>query len=118
MRTSTGFIQGYNVQAVVDEAHQVIVATRVSNKGTDMGQIPEMERLAMKNTGRKMKQLLVDKRGREDERYALVRGKCSGGWIHSSITREAPRARGIGPTRQNSKEPECVATNENCIHPV
>lgn len=61
MKTSNGFTQGYNVQAVVDEAHQVIVATRVSNKGTDMGQIPEMVRLAMKNTRRKMKQLLADK---------------------------------------------------------
>ncbi|MCY0875256.1 MAG: IS1182 family transposase [Firmicutes bacterium] len=61
MKTSNGFIQGYNVQAVVDEAYQVIVATRVSNKGTDMGQIPEMVRLVMKNTGRKMKQLLADK---------------------------------------------------------
>ena len=61
MKTSDGFMQGYNVQAVVDEAHQVIVATRVSNKGTDMGQIPEMVRSVMKNTGRKMKQLLADK---------------------------------------------------------
>ncbi len=49
------------VQAVVDEAHQVIVATQVSNEGTDMGQIPEMVRSVMKNTGRKMKPLLADK---------------------------------------------------------
>ncbi len=61
MKTSNGFIQAYNVQAVVDEACQVIVATSVSNKGTDMGQIPAMVRLVMKNTGRKMKQLLADK---------------------------------------------------------
>lgn len=61
MKTSGGFVQGYNVQAVVDEAHQVIVATQVSNKGTDMGQIPTMVRLVMKNTGHKMRQLLADK---------------------------------------------------------
>lgn len=61
MKTADGFVQGYNVQAVVDEAHQVIVATRVTNKGTDMGQIPTMVRLVMMHTGRKMRQLLADK---------------------------------------------------------
>ena len=100
MKTSNGFIQGYNVQAVVDEAHQVIVATRVSNKGTDMGQIPEMVRLAMKNTRRKMKQLLADKgyaktsdmqwledRVRVDGYVAVSREK------HHELSTMAPRGR-------------------------
>ena len=32
------FIQGYNCQAVVDSAHQVIVAARATNRPTDKGQ--------------------------------------------------------------------------------
>lgn len=35
MKTGDGFLQGYNAQAVVDEAHQIIVAADVSNQSPD-----------------------------------------------------------------------------------
>ena len=35
MKTGDGFIQGYNAQAAVDEAHQIIVAADVSNQSPD-----------------------------------------------------------------------------------
>ena len=89
MKTSNGFVQGYNVQAVVDEAHQVIVATSVSNRGTDMGQIPAMVRLVMKNTGRKM---MVEpvfgqiKECRGFRRFSLRgQGKVSGEWDLAAV---------------------------------
>jgi hypothetical protein len=35
MKAGDGFVQGYNAQAVVDEAHQIIVAADVSNQSPD-----------------------------------------------------------------------------------
>ena len=45
------FIQGYNCQAVVDSAHQVIVAARATNRPTDKGQAVGMIQETVLNTG-------------------------------------------------------------------
>lgn len=39
MPTKSGFIQGYNAQAAVDGAHQIIVAQTLSNSSSDQGQL-------------------------------------------------------------------------------
>lgn len=47
MKTGDGFIQGYNCQAAVDEAHQIIVAQAVTNQPPDVEHfIPMMEQVA------------------------------------------------------------------------
>jgi transposase len=46
------FIQGYNAQAAVDSAHQVIVAAKVTNKPVDRGQAEPMMTLVEQNMGR------------------------------------------------------------------
>jgi hypothetical protein len=47
MKTNDGFIQGYNCQAAVDEAHQIIVAQAVTNQPPDVEHfIPMMEQVA------------------------------------------------------------------------
>jgi len=47
MKTNDGFIQGYNCQAAVDEAHQIIVAHAVTNQPPDVEHfIPMMEQVA------------------------------------------------------------------------
>ena len=46
MKTSAGFEQGYNAQAVVDEEHQIIVAVGVSNQSPDAEHfIPMLDRV-------------------------------------------------------------------------
>jgi hypothetical protein len=45
------FIQAYNAQAAVDNAHQVIVAAEVTNKTTDRGQAEPMMEIVKINTG-------------------------------------------------------------------
>lgn len=39
MPTKSGFIQGYNAQAAVDGAHQIIVAQTLTNSSSDQGQL-------------------------------------------------------------------------------
>jgi hypothetical protein len=48
MKTRSGFIQGYNTQAVVSE-DQLILAARVTNCGADVGQYKPMVDAAMAN---------------------------------------------------------------------
>ena len=45
------FIQGYNCQAVVDHAHQVIVAARATNRPSDKGQAVGIIQETALNTG-------------------------------------------------------------------
>jgi len=48
MKTGKEFLQGYNCQAAVDEAHQIIVAQAVTNQPTDVGHLaPMLEQLAL-----------------------------------------------------------------------
>ena len=55
-----GFIQGYNAQIVVDSAHQIIVATGVSQNGSDNGELVPMLVLAVANTGQAPKAASAD----------------------------------------------------------
>jgi transposase len=50
-KTKDGFIQGYNAQAVVDHAHQVIVACEVGTSSADSLQLPPMIEQVIANTG-------------------------------------------------------------------
>jgi hypothetical protein len=42
MKTGDGFVQGYNCQSVVDEAHQIIVAQEVTNQPPDVEHLRPM----------------------------------------------------------------------------
>ena len=55
-----GFVQGYNCQAAVDEAHQVIVAQAVSNKSPDNGNLVPMVALGRDNCGAAAKNTTAD----------------------------------------------------------
>ena len=60
MKTGDGFVQGYNAQAVVDEAHQIIVAVDVSNQSPDAEHfIPMLDR-TIKNCGAVPEKLSAD----------------------------------------------------------
>ena len=54
------FVQGYNCQAVVDSAYQVIVAARATNEATDVHQAGTMLREAIENVGAVPRELSAD----------------------------------------------------------
>ena len=54
------FIQGYNAQAAVDHAHQVIVACEVTNQAADAPHLKPMVAQVKENTGRVPKELSAD----------------------------------------------------------
>ena len=61
MKTSDGaFHQCFNAQAMVDEAHQVIVATEVGDNAADVGNLIAMTAQAIENTGHAPRQVLAD----------------------------------------------------------
>ena len=61
MLTGDGaFHQCYNAQAVVDEDHQVIVATDVNTNAADVGNLIAMTEQTAANTGQSPGQLLAD----------------------------------------------------------
>jgi transposase len=61
MKTSDGsFHYCYTAQAVVDEAHQIVVATTLSNRSADCPELPELLDQMEKNTGTTPKTLVAD----------------------------------------------------------
>jgi transposase len=61
MKTSDGsFHYCYNAQAIVDEAHQVVVATSLSNRSADCPELPAMLHQMIDNTATTPKTLLAD----------------------------------------------------------
>ena len=61
MKTSDGsFHQCYNAQAVVDDAHQVIVAAEVNDCAADVANLIPMTEQATTNTGQAPEQVLAD----------------------------------------------------------
>lgn len=51
MKTGDGFVQGYNAQAVVDDAHQVIVAQALTNQPPDVEHLLPMIEQTQHNCG-------------------------------------------------------------------
>jgi transposase len=59
LKTKDGFIQGYNAQAAVDGAQQIIVAHRLSN-GNDQDQLSPLLDAIQSHTGRQPKEISAD----------------------------------------------------------
>lgn len=60
MRSKNGFVQAYNVQNVVDEAYQIIVATEVTDHPNDAGILRTMVEMTEQNAGRNSKKISCD----------------------------------------------------------
>jgi len=60
MKSSKGFEQCYNGQIAVDEDHQIIVATGLSNNAADAGELKPLIRKIREVTGRLPERLLAD----------------------------------------------------------
>ncbi len=94
-----GWIQGYNAQAVVDEAHQVIVATELTAETTDTGSLPGLVDQVETNTGRRPKRVLADAGYQSDKNLGHLKDKRIDAYIavrrdqHSTVPAPAPRGR-------------------------
>jgi transposase/IS5 family transposase len=94
-----GWVQGYNAQAVVDEAHQVIVATSLTADTTDTGSLPDLVDGVETNTGRRPKRVLADAGYQSADNLGHLKDKKIDAYIavrrdkHSSTPRPAPRGR-------------------------
>jgi transposase/IS5 family transposase len=94
-----GWIAGYNAQAVVDEAHQVIVATALTTSTTDTGSLPELTDQVEANTGRRPRRLLADAGYQSDDNLAHLEDKGIDAYVatrrdrHSEAPPAAPRGR-------------------------
>ena len=60
MKTKDGYIQGYNAQAAVDGAAQIIVACDLNANGSDQGQLVPVVDAIEANLGRKPQQVSAD----------------------------------------------------------
>jgi hypothetical protein len=93
------FIQGYNAQAAVDAAHQIIVATDLSNQAADAPQLIPMVDGMRRNLGRNPKQISADAGYCSAENLEVLAGcrldpYIATGRMHRSYTQPpAPRGR-------------------------
>ena len=93
------FIQGYNCQAVVDSAHQVIVAARATNRPSDKGQAVGMIQETVLNTGAVPREVSADagyySAQTVDDLYALGVDPfvAPGRTRHGTVIPPAPRGR-------------------------
>ena len=94
-----GWIYGYNAQAVVDEAHQVIVATDLGTDATDTRQLPAMLDQVRANTGRHPRRLLADAGYCSDDNLAALEARGIDAYIalgrdrHGTPVPPPPRGR-------------------------
>ena len=94
-----GWIYGYNAQAVVDEAHQVILATELTIETTDMRSLPDLVDQVEANTGRRPKRLLADAGYQSDENLEHLEARGIDAYVavrrerHSGPPAPAPRGR-------------------------
>ena len=81
MRSSQGFVQGYNAQVAVDEKDQVIVACHVSNARNDLDELTPAIRQIKVNIGRLPKELSADAGYLSDENLKVLKSKKIRGYI-------------------------------------
>jgi transposase len=108
-----GWIAGYNAQAVVDEAHQVIVATGLTTSTTDTGSLPALVDQVETNTGHRPKRLLADAGYQSNDNLRHLADKGIDAYVavrrdkHSSTPPPAPRGRipeGLSPRERMARK--------------
>ena len=87
LKTSDGFVQGYNAQIAVDADHQIIVAHHLNAQGADNPQLPGMLHRIKANTGRQAQELSADAGYCSEENLKTlnrhrIRGYVATGRVH------------------------------------
>ena len=99
MPSKNGFVQAYNVQNVVDEAYQIIVATEVTDHPNDAGILRTMVEMTEQNAGRNAKKISCDTDYFCQDDIMWLEGKgidpyiATGRQKHSEVPIESPRGR-------------------------
>ena len=94
-----GWIYGYNAQAVVDDGHQVIVATELTTDATDTRSLLALTDQVEANTGRRPRRLLADAGYQSDDNLAHLETRGIDAYVavkrdrHSAPRPAAPRGR-------------------------
>ena len=94
-----GWIYGYNAQAVVDDGHQVIVATELTTDATDTRSLLALTDQVEANTGRRPRRLLADAGYQSDDNLAHLETRAIDAYVavkrdrHSAPRPAAPRGR-------------------------
>ncbi len=94
-----GWVQAYNVGAVVDETAQVIVATSVTAEATDTRQLPALVDQIKANTGRSPRRLLADAGYASDDNLTALEERGIDAYIavgrdrHGAPVPQPPRGR-------------------------
>jgi transposase len=76
-----GFIQGYNAQVAVDEAHQIIVAADLDNRAADVGHFVPMLDKVEDVTGRAPDEGLADAGYKSEETFEALEGRATEAYI-------------------------------------
>jgi len=99
LKTSDGFVQGYNCQLAVDSANQIIVAHATVNEQCDTPQLPTLVCLIKSNTGRQARELSADagylsEANLRELKRRHIRGYIATGRQRHSATTTPPPKRG------------------------
>ena|SRR5688572_19139248 len=98
MRTSDGFIQGYDCQVAVDGAAQIIIAHEVVAQGNDASRLPPMLDQIRRNTGRNPVELSADNGYCSEANLAELRRRRVRAYVATGRERSSrKRTRPTGP---------------------
>lgn len=117
-----GWIYGYNAQAVVDEGHQVIVATTIETTTTDVAHLPALVDQVEANTGRRPRRLLADAGYQSDDNLAHLEERGIDGYVavrrerHSAPPPVAPRGRIPGSLTPRQRMARKLTTKRGRAH--
>jgi hypothetical protein len=81
MKKGSDYIQGYNCQLAVDEAHQIIVACEVTNQAPDVEHLPPMLDAIEQNCGVTPERLTADSGYFSEENVGACEQKSVDGYI-------------------------------------
>jgi Transposase DDE domain/Transposase domain (DUF772) len=109
MKTKDGFIQGYNAQAAVDGADQIIVAHGLTNDGSDQAQLTPLLDAIQTHSGREPKEVSADAGYCSEANLAALAARGVRGYVASGRQRHGQaaatgRGRQQGPRVQTMRQ--------------
>jgi hypothetical protein len=109
MKTKDGFIQGYNAQAAVDGADQIIVAHGLTNDGSDQAQLTPLLDAIQTHSGREPKEVSADAGYCSEANLAALAARGVRGYVATGRQRHGQaaatgRGRQQGPRVQTMRQ--------------
>jgi transposase len=108
MKGSDGFIQGYNAQAVVDSAHQIIVAAQATSQAADAPHVKPMMQQVQQNTGKLPDKASLDAGYFSEDNVGYLEGRGIDAYVATGRQKHGPvlqtLMRGRIPKRASVKD--------------